>query len=165
MSGFRGARTFSRLSLSETPFSLRRWHLSDADPVVRSPFHAEFDVPLPRCAGVGTYRPAASDRVPEALRREAAEADCRRPSVLGFPLAGLVRLALGAGHLQARDGDRLASQGISPFLDLEDPAWPGGSARRLPRGPRSDSQDEPRERALGGTPYPRGIAETGHRDQ
>src|ERR1700674_2403041 len=101
---------------------------------------------------------------PEALRREAAEADCRRPSVLGFPLAGLVRLALGAGHLQARDGDRLASQGISPFLDLEDPAWPGGSARRLPRGPRSDPQDEPRERALGRTPYPRGIAETGHRD-
>src|ERR1700674_4348388 len=152
-------------SLSETPFSLRRWHLSDADPVVRSPFHAEFDVPLPRCAGVGTYRPAASDRGPEALRREAAEADCRRPSVLGFPLAGLGGLALSAGHLQARDGDRLASQGISTLLDLEDPAWPGGSARRFPRGPRSYPQDEPRKSALGRAPHPRGIAQAGHRDQ
>jgi hypothetical protein len=38
--------------------------------------------------------------------------------------------------------NRLASPGISPFLDLEDPAWPGGSARRFLRGPRSDPQDE-----------------------
>ena len=52
-------------------------------------------------------------------------------------------LALSAGHRQTRDRDRLASQRISPFLDLEDPAWPGGSARRFPRGPRSDPQDEP----------------------
>ena len=29
-----------RLSLSETVFSLRRWRLSDADPIVRSPFRA-----------------------------------------------------------------------------------------------------------------------------
>src|ERR1700676_2379784 len=35
------------------------------------------------------------------------------------------------GHRQTRDRDRLASQGISPFLDLEDPAWPRGSARRF----------------------------------
>jgi hypothetical protein len=38
---------------------------------------------------------------------------------------------------------RMASQGISTFLDLEGPAWPGGSARRFPRNPRSDPQDEP----------------------
>jgi hypothetical protein len=54
-----------------------------------------------------------------------------------------MRLAFGAGHLQTRDGDRLASQGISPFLDLEDPAWPGRSARRFLRNPRSDSKDAP----------------------
>jgi hypothetical protein len=29
------------------------------------------------------------------------------------------------------DGDRLASQGISSLLDLEDPAWPRGSANRF----------------------------------
>src|SRR5712691_6125091 len=52
-------------------------------------------------------------------------------------------LALGAGHRPTRDRDRLASQGISPFLDLEDPAWRGRSARRFLRGPRSDPQDEP----------------------
>src|SRR5712692_7589372 len=79
-------------------------------------------------------------------------------------LSGLGGLALSAGHRQTRDRDRLASQGISPFLDLEDPAWPGGSARCFPRGPRSDPQDEPREPDLGRSPYPRGIAQTGHRD-
>src|ERR1700720_4434808 len=52
-------------------------------------------------------------------------------------LAGLVRLALSAGHRQTRDRDRLAAQGISSFLDLEDPAWPGGSGRRFPRSLRS----------------------------
>jgi len=35
-------------------------------------------------------------------------------------------LALSAGHRQTLDRNRLASQGISPFLDLEDPARPGG---------------------------------------
>jgi putative transposase len=72
-----------------------------------------------------------------------------------------VRLAHCTGHRQTRDRDRLASQGISPFLDLEDPAWPGGSARCFLRGPRSDPPDEPRKPALGRPPYPRGIAELG----
>ena len=53
-----------KLSLSETPFSLRRWQLSDADPVVRSPFDAGFDVPLTRCAGVGEHGSPAPDRCP-----------------------------------------------------------------------------------------------------
>src|SRR6266478_776468 len=153
------------LSLSETPFRLRRWPLSDADPVVRCLRDAVFDVPLARCAGVGAHRSPAPDRRPQAVCQKTAEVDCRRPSVLGFPLAGLGRLALSAGHRQTRDRDRLASQGISPFLELEDPAWPRGSARRFPRDPRSDPQDEPRKPAVGRPPYPRGIAETGHRDQ
>src|SRR5690348_14188967 len=62
------------LSLSEIPFCLRRWHLSDADLVVRAGFHAVFDVPLPRCAGVGAHRSPAPDRGPEALCQETAEA-------------------------------------------------------------------------------------------
>ena len=52
-------------------------------------------------------------------------------------------LALSAGHRQTRDRNRLASQGISPFLDLEDPARPDGSACCFLRGLRSDPQDEP----------------------
>ena len=38
---------------------------------------------------------------------------------------GLVRLALGAGDRQTRDGDRVASQGFSPLLEMEERAWPG----------------------------------------
>jgi putative transposase len=38
----------------------------------------------------------------------------------------MVRLALGTGHRQARYGDCLASQGILPLLNVEDPAWPVG---------------------------------------
>src|SRR5712691_2477486 len=101
----------------------------------------------------------------KALCEETAEADSRRPSVVGVPLPGLGPLAFGAGHRQARGGDRLASQGISSLLDLEDPAWPGGSARHFLRGPRSDPQDEPRKPAMGHAPYPLGIAQTGPRDQ
>jgi hypothetical protein len=44
---------------------------------------------------------------------------------LGLSFPGLVGLALGASHRQPGDGDLLASQGISPFLDLEDAAWQG----------------------------------------
>lgn len=36
------------LSLSETPFYLRRWQLSDVDPVVRSTFQSVFNVPRTR---------------------------------------------------------------------------------------------------------------------
>ena len=103
------------MALSETPFCLRRWPLSGAHPAVRSPFHAVFDVPLARCAGVGAHRSPAPDRRPQALCQKTAKADCRRPSVLGFPVPGLVRLALSDGHRQTRDRDRLASQGISPW--------------------------------------------------
>ena len=39
----------------------------------------------------------------EALCQKTAEADCRRPYVLGFPLPGLGGLALGAGHRHTRD--------------------------------------------------------------
>src|SRR5258705_3476845 len=91
---------FALLSLSETPFCLGRWPLSDADPVVRCLFDAVFDVPLARYAGVGAHRSPAPDRRPQALCQKTAEADCRRPSVLGFPLPGLGGLALGAGHRQ-----------------------------------------------------------------
>src|ERR1700694_2292417 len=41
----------------------------------------------------------------------------------------------------------------------------GRRVGRFLRDPRSDSQDEPREPALGGASHPRGIAQTGHRDQ
>ena len=51
---------------------------------------------------------------------------------------------------------RLASQGISPFLDLEDPVRPDGSACCFLRGLRSDPQDEPRNWLWGRPPISTG---------
>ena len=85
----------SRLSLSETPFCLRRWRLFDDDPLVRSPFWSVFNVPLTRCPGVGEHCSPAPDWGSEAVRRKTAETDCSRPFILGFSLPGLAR---GAGH-------------------------------------------------------------------
>jgi hypothetical protein len=66
------------LSLSETSFSLRRLHLSDADPVVRFPFHAGFDIPRP--SGAGNW---ANDATHRPLRRRKPTPRCRghRPDV------------------------------------------------------------------------------------
>src|ERR1700682_3046123 len=52
------------LSLSETPFCLRRWQLSDADPVVHSSVDVVFNVSFTRGAGVGKHRSPPPDRGP-----------------------------------------------------------------------------------------------------
>ena len=109
--------------------------------LVRCLFDAVFDVPLARCAGVGAHRSPAPDRRPQAVCQKTAEADCRRPSV--FPDLG--GLALSAGHRQTRDRDRLASQGISPFLDLEDPARTRRSSGSSAGRSQPHPYDEPGE--------------------
>src|SRR5271167_977507 len=77
------------------------------------------------------------------------------PPVLGLSVPPLARLALGAGHRQARDGRGLASCRLSPVLDLEGAPRPTGTAGHFPRGPRSDPQDVPGESRLGCTSHPR----------
>jgi hypothetical protein len=83
---------------------------------------------------------------------------------LGVPIQGLERLALGAGHREARYGDRLASQGISSLLD-----WKIRHGRMGRPGVSYEVRDlirrMSRENPLGRTPHPRGIAQTGHQDQ
>jgi hypothetical protein len=65
------------------------------------------------------------------VRRSAGE----RPKLTSadrlFPLAALVRLALGVGYREASDCDRLASQESSLLLDQEDPTT-GWVGPRLP---------------------------------
>src|SRR5438876_3419658 len=45
--------------------------------------------------------------------------------------------------------DRLAPERLSPFLDLEGPAWPAGASVGSERRTRSDPSDEPSESNLG----------------
>ena len=75
-----------------------------------------------RCTPVGDPRVAAPDRCPETLCAEASTADSFRPSSLDLALLELVRVALRAGHRQSRNRFRLAPEGLSTVLDLEDSA-------------------------------------------
>ncbi len=45
--------------------------------------------------------------------------------------------------VQTRDRPCLAWCWLPPFLDLEGPAWPTGTTRRISRDSRSDPQDVP----------------------
>jgi hypothetical protein len=77
------------------------------------------------------------------LQRSARNHLPRGPHPLGLVVSGVERLALSAGHRATRDGHCLASRWLPPFLDLEGPARPTGTTRRLSRGSRSDPQDVP----------------------
>ena len=61
------------------------------------------------------------------------------PPVVDLPVPPLARLALGAGHRQARNGYCLASCRLSAVLDLEGAARPTRTTRHFARGPRSSS--------------------------
>jgi hypothetical protein len=63
--------------------------------------------------------PPPPAQCPEALR-EAAPVDAGRPLLLGCAVASLARLAISPGHRPTGHGHRLASQRLSPFLDMED---------------------------------------------
>ena len=95
---------------------------------------------LTRCAGTGEPGSPAPDRGAETVCRKTAEADRGGPPVLGVSVPGLERMALGARHRPACHRDCLASQGISPLLDLENSAWASEAAGGCSRGPRSDPQ-------------------------
>jgi hypothetical protein len=89
-----------------------------------------------------------------------SQVDSSGPPRVGLAVPGVERLALDAGHRQARNSPCLASCWLPLFLDLEGPAWPTGTTRRFARGSRSNPQDVPGESELGCTPHPRGAAQT-----
>src|SRR5437762_2566897 len=69
-------------------------------------------------------------------------------------------MALRTHRRQSRNRDRLAPERLSPFLDMEGPAWPtrasvGSETRR-----RSDPSDEPSEPNLGRAQDSRRTAQT-----
>jgi hypothetical protein len=114
-------------------------------------------------SSVGKPGPPPPDRCPPALSQEATEAERGRPYSVGLAMRNLERLAIRFGDRQARDGHRPASEGLSPFLDMEDPTRPARTTSSSQRGPQSDPQNESQECALGRPARSRRIAQAGHR--
>src|SRR5207247_7750709 len=69
-------------------------------------------------------------------------------------------MALRTHRRQARDCDRLAPERLSPFLDMEGPAWPTRASVDSERRTRADPSDEPREPDLGRPQDSRRAAQT-----
>src|SRR6266550_5337674 len=69
-------------------------------------------------------------------------------------------MALRTHRRQARDCDRLAPERLSPFLDLEGPAWPTRASVDSERRTRADPSDEPRGPDLGRPQDSRRTAQT-----
>jgi len=94
------------------------------------------------------------------VRKKTPEMDLSGPPVVDLSVPVLARLALGAGHYEARNGSSLASCRLSPVLELEGAARPTRPTAHFERGPRFDPQDVPGESMLGCTPHPRRTSQT-----
>ena len=114
------------------------------------------------CAALGLENLALRHQIGVLQRsaRKRPKLTLRGPPVVDPSVPPLVRLALGAGHCQPRNGHSLASCRRSFVLDLEVAARPTRTTRHFPRGPRSDLRNVPRQPQLGRTPHPRRTAET-----
>src|SRR5712692_2816403 len=78
-----------------------------------------------------------------------------RPDAVGLALTGVQRLAVGTRYREARDSDRLASQGVPLVLDVERTSRKGGKTDRVTRDQALDPVHEPRESVVGRTTDPR----------
>src|SRR6266481_1128069 len=122
--------------------------LADAHFSQDNPHNSVFDLPFAGCSQAREPGSVPPNRRASEVRKETPEIDLRGPPVVDLSVSPLARLALGAGHRQARNGRSLASCRLSPVLDLEGAARP---TRHFARNPRSDPQDVPRESRLGCT--------------
>ena len=91
---------------------------------------------------------APPDRRPAAFR-EAPEADEFGPTVVGLALFGVEGLEVWRPHHESLHRRRLASQGLSLVLELEDSARHARAADSAEGSARVDSHHEPRISALG----------------
>jgi hypothetical protein len=73
--------------------------------------------------------PSSAARVTAVEPRPSTSPANLVPGPLGLPFAALARLAFGPADREARDGHRLAPQGISALLDVEEPYGPRPSSR------------------------------------
>src|ERR1700674_4260735 len=79
-----------------------------------------FLVPDSASVAIGDSRSSPSDQCTAEVAAGACSPELSRPALLDLAYAPLVGLALCPRHRQARDGDRLASQGIPALLDVEE---------------------------------------------
>ena len=86
---------------------------------------------------------------------DTAETDDRRPNLLAWAEAALDRLEILFSHRQARDGRRLASEGLSSVLAMEEPERQARKTWCAARRSRSDSNDESQQPTLGRTSHSR----------
>src|SRR6266446_5556594 len=82
---------------------------------------------------------------------------------MGVAVRRLDRLAIFLGHRQTGNRHWLAPQGLPAVLDMESSSRPARAPTGVERDAPTDSEDEPRESALGRAPHPRRIAQTRHR--
>src|SRR4051794_9270419 len=108
-------------------------------------------VPEPCGAAAGNPGPAPSTRCSAALG-QTAQTHPGRSTPVGLAVRPVERLAVQCLSRPTGDGERLASEGLSPLLDREDSRGKARKARGTEGNPRFDSQDEPRESALGRSP-------------
>ena len=97
------------------------------------PPHASFLVPNLDRTSLGKSRFATPTHRSAPVRTEATPVDASGSNLLGLAPAPLGRLVIGPADRETRNGGGLASQGISPLLDTEDPARPAGSPPRSPK--------------------------------
>ena len=96
----------------------------------------------PGCTPAGDSRTAPSNRRPATLR-EAAAADARRSILVGMAVYDLAGVEVWRLHHASLHGSKLASQGLSPVLDLEDSTRQTWTTKRADASARVDSNDEP----------------------
>src|SRR5208283_40668 len=113
---------------------------SDAHFSDDTPRHSAFDLPLARSSRTGELGSAPSNRCASTVREKTPEIDRRGPLIVGLSVPPLARLALGAGHRQARDGCDL--EGLARATT--DPAAGNGAGRGCVAGRRTAPRYERR---------------------
>jgi hypothetical protein len=140
------AEVFEMMEITHVPPTRLNVHLLTVISVFRSAFRSRAAAELEDFA-------LQLNVLKRSLKRR-PRVDVGRPAVVGRPLATLSGLALGADHRPTRNRNCLASQSLSPVLDLESSKGSIGPTCRLPRGPRFDPADEPSKSSLGRSPHP-----------
>ena len=100
----------------------------DVQSAARASWRPLVFVPGTRRSSIRKPGPPPPDRCPPALSQEATEAHRGRPHSVGVTMRRLERLAICFRDRQAGNGRRLASERLSPFLDMADPTRPAAPA-------------------------------------
>ena len=96
----------------------------------------------------GEPRSSPPARRPASFGEE-AETDCARSAPLGVAVRSLERLAFRTDYGPAGNRHWLAPEGLSAFLEVENPSRPAWSPKRSKRRPPTDPHHEPGKPAVG----------------